>query len=87
MEGTIGYEVHTENSSWLQKIWSSSVIQLDPKTVVLEYRRSFMVDNTNAEMLLEILKHKLAEIVRGIRHKFWCFTALGKKNRSNAVPT
>ncbi|KAL8486425.1 hypothetical protein ACS0TY_023205 [Phlomoides rotata] len=74
--GGTGYSVRKdENSSWTQGKWSTSVVQFDPNTWILEYRRSFLVDNANLLLssAMDFLKFRLRKEFRKMRHEFWAF--------------
>ncbi|XP_076903072.1 uncharacterized protein LOC143558023 [Bidens hawaiensis] len=52
--------VRTANTSWEQEKWSNSVWRLDENTWIVEYKRSFMFDNTRpVSSTMEFLRFKI----------------------------
>lgn len=70
-----------DNSSWTQGKWSASVVQFDPNTWILEYRRSFLVENANMLLssAMEFLKFRLNREFRKMKRDFWLVHAFGNQ--------
>ncbi|WCJ23800.1 C-8 sterol isomerase [Euphorbia peplus] len=76
-DGMIGFTIRKANSSWTQKKWSSSVVQLDPSTLVLEYRRSSISDySCLSSALAELFKHWISRVVTKMKHETLFFSFL-----------
>ncbi|KAG6431080.1 hypothetical protein SASPL_109155 [Salvia splendens] len=74
--GKAGYFVRTANSSWVQDKWSSSVVQFDPNTWLLEYRQSFLLQNARpVSATLKFLKLRLTRDFRKMSQEFWLQSA------------
>ncbi|CAN1310652.1 hypothetical protein LINPERPRIM_LOCUS28159 [Linum perenne] len=70
VDGKIGYEVRRVNSSWVQQQqqWNqASAVQMDPNTWVLEYSRSWMIDNPRVTQLAKTRVWSLWERLRRSR--------------------
>ncbi|KAL6191201.1 hypothetical protein ACLB2K_037592 [Fragaria x ananassa] len=77
-DGKVGYVIRKENSSWVQRNWGASAVQLDPNTWILEYRRSSISDNQRlVSAVLSFLKYKLSRAFGKIMQKFWLPSAFG----------
>ncbi|VFQ65267.1 unnamed protein product [Cuscuta campestris] len=70
--GEMGYSIRSVNSSWTQGRWSSSAVQLDPNTWILEYSEFPIRENTKlVSAFLEFLKFKIAKVLKRLERKFW----------------
>ncbi|KAM3302750.1 hypothetical protein P3S67_013780 [Capsicum chacoense] len=70
--GGIGYSIRKANSSWTQQKWSSSPVQLDSNTWILEYSRSPLTENGKlVSAVLEFLKFWLRREVEKLKQEFW----------------
>ncbi|PHT99743.1 hypothetical protein BC332_29531 [Capsicum chinense] len=70
--GGIGYSIRKANSSWTRQKWSSSPVQLDPNTWILEYSRSPLTENGKlVSAVLEFLKFRLRRKVQKLKQEFW----------------
>ncbi|CAK9154393.1 unnamed protein product [Ilex paraguariensis] len=91
--GEVGYQIRHTNSSWVQGKWSSSVVQLDRSTWILEYRRSSLMENGRLiSAAIEFLKFRMMREVQKMKQEFWLLYALGRQYRdftgeSFRVPT
>ncbi|KAI4317856.1 hypothetical protein L6164_025687 [Bauhinia variegata] len=73
--GSIGYSIRkaNTNTSWVQPKWGASLVQLDPNTWILEYRRSSICDNSRLHSAaLEFLKHKVSRVAARLKVS-WLF--------------
>ncbi|GER39198.1 sigma non-opioid intracellular receptor 1 [Striga asiatica] len=60
------------NSSWTREKWSSSIVQLDPNTWILEYRRSFFLENSRIiPTAINFLKLGLMRKFEKLKQEFW----------------
>ncbi|KAL0323630.1 UNVERIFIED_CONTAM: hypothetical protein Sangu_1982300 [Sesamum angustifolium] len=81
------------NSSWEQGKWTASVVQLDPNTWILEYRRSFLMDNPKLFSAAgEFLKFRLTREIKKMMQEFWLLSVFGSQDfdyteRSISIPT
>ncbi|XP_057771677.1 uncharacterized protein LOC130991456 [Salvia miltiorrhiza] len=74
--GKAGFFVRTANSSWVQEKWSSSVVQFDPNTWILEYRQSFLLENASpVSATLKFLKLRLTRELGKLGQEFWLRSA------------
>lgn len=74
--GKAGYFVRTANSSWVQEKWSSSVLQFDPNTWIIEYRLKFLMENARPISAgLKFLKLRLKRELENLRQEFWLISA------------
>ncbi|XP_019180379.1 PREDICTED: uncharacterized protein LOC109175563 [Ipomoea nil] len=92
--GEFGYSVRGVNSSWTQGRWSSSAVQLDPNTWILEYSESPIKENAKlVSATMEFLKFKLARELEKMKMEFWSLSAFGNSEFSDlraesfSVPT
>ncbi|XP_059649575.1 uncharacterized protein LOC132295357 [Cornus florida] len=77
-EGKVRYSVRRGNSSWAQGRWSASVVQLNPNTWVLEYRRSSIMENSRlVSAALEFVKCRLSREFKKLKQEFWLLSAFG----------
>ncbi|XP_057783428.1 uncharacterized protein LOC131001163 [Salvia miltiorrhiza] len=69
------------NSSWTQEKWSTSVVQLESNTWILEYRRSFIGHNPKlVSAAIEFLRFKLTIQFKKMEREFWLAPAFGGQN-------
>ncbi|KAG6420084.1 hypothetical protein SASPL_116599 [Salvia splendens] len=69
------------NSSWTQKKWSTSVVQLESNTWILEYRRSFIGHNPKlVSAAVEFLRFKLTSQFKKMKREFWLAPAFSSQN-------
>ena len=60
----------------MHRKWGTSVIQLDPNTWIMEYRRSSLLENPRLfSATMELLKYRLTTMVRKMTEEFWLFSA------------
>jgi hypothetical protein len=56
--------------------WGASVVQLNPNTWVLEYRRSSILDNSRLfSAAIEFLKYRISKMAGKVKQEFWLFSA------------
>ncbi|KAA0049354.1 hypothetical protein IC582_012690 [Cucumis melo] len=73
-DGGIGYLVREANTSWVQKRWGASAVQLDPNTWVLEYRQSSLLENSSLNtMAADFFKHWMRIVIRRLKNELWLF--------------
>ncbi|KAI3443235.1 uncharacterized protein J3R85_000160, partial [Psidium guajava] len=74
--GNLGYIIRKVASSWVHGKWSSSVVQLDPGTLILEYKRSSILDDSGfLRKALEFLKFQVTMVIGQTNRRFWYFPA------------
>ncbi|KAJ0245018.1 Uncharacterized protein HA466_0185200 [Hirschfeldia incana] len=57
-EGNFGYSIHEANTTWMKTKWSTSVLQLDPNTWVLEYSLSSVMESSSLlSLTIDLLRH------------------------------
>ncbi|XP_073053822.1 uncharacterized protein [Primulina eburnea] len=79
--GEAKYTIHDGNSSWVHEKWSASVVQFDPNTWILEYRRSFILNNPRlVSVLMEFLKLRMTREFEKMRQVFWVSIAFGSQH-------
>lgn len=90
----MGYIIRKVTSSWVHGKWSASVVQLDPGTLILEYKRSSLLDDSGFLMkALEFLKYQITIVIRRMNQRFWYFPAFEdhpeqiREKYSSKVPT
>ncbi|KAK4425663.1 hypothetical protein Salat_1760300 [Sesamum alatum] len=65
------YRVRETNSSWEQGRWSSCMVQFDPNTWILEYKQSFLLENSRlVSTVLEFLKLRLTGEIDKMKQEF-----------------
>lgn len=65
------YEVRNADSSWVLRKWSASIVQLDPNTIILEYRTSSILENRGIfSAVSELLRHHISVLAEGTKQKF-----------------
>ncbi|KAL3626296.1 hypothetical protein CASFOL_029845 [Castilleja foliolosa] len=72
--GEAYYFIRTSNhnSSWTQGKWDSSVVQLDTNTWILEYKRSFFLENAKfVSTALDFLKLRVMRMFGKLKQDFW----------------
>ncbi|KAG8370220.1 hypothetical protein BUALT_Bualt14G0094400 [Buddleja alternifolia] len=89
--GEAKYIVLKANSSWEQGKWSSSVVQFDPNTWILEYRQSFLVGNPRLfSAAAEFLKFRLTREFEKMKQEFWVIHSFGSQyfdfTRESSIP-
>ncbi|KAJ8768418.1 hypothetical protein K2173_021571 [Erythroxylum novogranatense] len=63
--GKLGYSTRKANSSWVQEKLSASIVQLNPNTWILEYQRSFMLDDLKIiPTIAEIFKFSMSGLMK-----------------------
>ncbi|KAF8106434.1 hypothetical protein N665_0139s0029 [Sinapis alba] len=79
-EGKFSYSMHEANSSWRKTKWSTSVLQLDPNTWVLEYSLSSVMESSSLlSLTIEVLTHVMVQAAKNVnRELFWMFSASRK---------
>ncbi|KAG5375577.1 hypothetical protein IGI04_040173 [Brassica rapa subsp. trilocularis] len=79
-EGKFGYLIHEANTSWRRTKWSTSVLQLDPNTWVLEYRLSSVMESSSLlSMAVDLLTRVMVQAAKDVnREVFWMFSATGR---------
>ncbi|PSS33861.1 Sigma non-opioid intracellular receptor 1 like [Actinidia chinensis var. chinensis] len=71
-DGKVSYSTRKANKSWVHQKWSSSVVQLDQNTWILEYKQARSVENSRmVSAALEFLKFRLLREVRRMKQQFW----------------
>ena len=71
-DGKVSYSTRQANKSWVHQKWSSSVVQLDQNTWILEYKQARSVENSRmVSAALEFLKFRLLREVRRMKQQFW----------------
>ncbi|CAN8295476.1 unnamed protein product [Cochlearia groenlandica] len=85
-EGNFGYSIHEANTSWAKTKWSTSVLQLDPNTWVLEYSKSSVMESSSfLSLTVDLLTHMMFQTAKNInREIFWMFSD-SRKLYSEAV--
>lgn len=79
-DGKLSYSTRNASETWVQQKWSASVVQLDPNTWILEYRRTGAVENSRiVSAVLEFLKFRLSREVKRLKQEFWLFPAFGNQ--------
>ncbi|XP_010475239.1 PREDICTED: uncharacterized protein LOC104754691 [Camelina sativa] len=79
-DGQFSYTTHETNASWGKDKWSTSVLQLDPNTWVLEYSLSSVMDGSSLlSLTMDVLKHMMFQAAKNVnREVFWMFSASGR---------
>ncbi|XP_030470490.2 uncharacterized protein LOC115688718 [Syzygium oleosum] len=90
--GNVGYIIRKVTSSWVHGKWRASVVQLDPGTLILEYKRSSILDDSGFLMkALEFLKYQMTVVIGRMNQRFWYFPAFedhpGQIRAKYKVPT
>ncbi|KAK1592870.1 hypothetical protein Q3G72_031779 [Acer saccharum] len=74
--GKVGFSIRRANTSWVHKKWSSSVMQLDNNTWILEYRQSKILDSSKLlSAALELLNYRISRLARTMNEEHWLFSA------------
>ncbi|XP_019168085.1 PREDICTED: uncharacterized protein LOC109163828 [Ipomoea nil] len=69
--GETSYKIMNVNSSWTQRKWSSSAVQLDPNTWILEYNESPIRENARfVSAVVEFLKFRFTREFEMLKQKF-----------------
>ncbi|CAL9213821.1 unnamed protein product [Arabidopsis halleri] len=79
-EGKFGYTMRETNTSWRKTKWSTSVLQLDSNTWVLEYSKSSVMDDSSSllSLTMDLIKHMVFRAAKNVnREVFWMFSASG----------
>ncbi|CAN7124246.1 uncharacterized protein LOC103848811 isoform X4 [Brassica rapa] len=76
-EGRFGYTVREANISWGKTKWSTSVLQLDHSTWVLEYSLSSVIKHSSLLSLgTDVLAHMMFQAAKNVnRRVLWMFSA------------
>lgn len=86
-EGNFGYSIHEANTSWGKTKWSTSVLQLDPNTWVLEYSLSSVTESSSLlSLTIDLLTRMMVQAAKNVnRELFWMFSASSRKLYSEVV--
>ncbi|KAL8485229.1 hypothetical protein ACS0TY_027505 [Phlomoides rotata] len=80
------YSVHMANSSWELEKWSFSVVQFDPNTWILEYRQSFLLENSKPiSATLMFLKSRLIREFEKFKQEFCRLQSAFLRQHSNII--
>ncbi|XP_044485252.1 uncharacterized protein LOC123210830 [Mangifera indica] len=80
--GDIGFSIRKVNTSWVQKKWGASVMQLDPNTWILEYRQSLILENSRLfSVTMELLKSCILSGIRRMNEKLCLFSSIWNQYR------
>ncbi|KAJ4969033.1 hypothetical protein NE237_015734 [Protea cynaroides] len=83
-EGRPRFSVHKANSSWVQRRWSTSAIQMHSNTWILEYQSSLMLENPRFVLAaLEFLKFRISRTVGEMKQQFWLWPAFFDRHYSS----
>ncbi|VVA90083.1 unnamed protein product [Arabis nemorensis] len=76
-EGKFGYTMREANTSWGKTKWSTSVLQLDPNTWILEYSLSSVMESPNLlSLTIDLLTHMMFQAAKNVnREIFWMFSS------------
>nr|GMD83746.1 uncharacterized protein LOC109163828 [Ipomoea batatas] len=90
--GETSYRIMNVNSSWTQRKWSSSAVQLDPNTWILEYNESPMRENARfVSAVVEFLKFRFTREFEMLKEEFFWLLSPFKSHlrggKSFHVPT
>ncbi|XP_057958147.1 uncharacterized protein LOC131151010 [Malania oleifera] len=70
--GKFGYLIRMANSSWIQRKWSASAVQLDPGTWVLEYQHNSILENSRlCSAAAEFVMFRMARLLGSIKQQLW----------------
>ncbi|XP_044500653.1 uncharacterized protein LOC123221802 [Mangifera indica] len=84
--GQFGFSIRKANTSWVHKKWGSSVIQLEPKTWILEYKQSSILDNSRLlSAALELLRYSISRVIRRTNEELYLFSAFQNQYKSFLV--
>lgn len=88
-EGKFGYSIHEANTSWRKTKWSTSVLQLDPNTWVLEYSLSSVMESSSLlSLTIDVLTHMTVQAAKNVnRELFWMFSAASSRKLYSEVVT
>ncbi|XP_048446197.1 uncharacterized protein LOC103965420 [Pyrus x bretschneideri] len=78
-DGKVGrYVIRKPNTSWVQRSWGASAVQLDPNTWILEYWWSTICDNQRlVSAALALLKNMISRMLGKMQQKFWLLSTFG----------
>ncbi|XP_022961189.1 uncharacterized protein LOC111461498 [Cucurbita moschata] len=74
-DGGIDLVVREANTSLVQKGWGATPVQINPRSSVLEYRLSSLLENSNLNtMAADFFKHWMSKVIRRLKNnKLWLF--------------
>ncbi|KFK42885.1 hypothetical protein AALP_AA1G051400 [Arabis alpina] len=86
-DGKFGYLIREANTSWGEKKWSTSVLQLDPNTWILEYRLSSVMESSSLfSLTIDLLTHMMFKAAKNVnREVFWMFSSASVNLYSESV--
>ncbi|CAA7026528.1 unnamed protein product [Microthlaspi erraticum] len=84
-EGRFGYSIREANNTWRKTKWSTSVLQLDPNTWILEYRESSVTESSSLlSLTVDLLRHMMFQAAKNVnRELLWVFSASGNLYRES----
>lgn len=84
-EGRFGYSIREANASWGKTKWSTSVLQLDPNTWILEYKQSSVTESSSLlSLTIDLLRHMMFKAAKNVsRELLWVFSASGNMYRES----
>lgn len=66
--------VREANTSWVQKRWGASAVQLDPHTWILEYQQSSLLENSSLNvMAADFFQHWISKVIRRLKNELRLF--------------
>ena len=72
--------IRKANSSWTQKKWSASAVQLDPNTLVLEYHHSSLLENSRLfSAAVKLFRFWMCRMVERMKQEFWVLSVFETK--------
>ncbi|XP_010693763.2 uncharacterized protein LOC104906675 isoform X2 [Beta vulgaris subsp. vulgaris] len=71
-EGRMIYVVREANNSWILRKWSASVVQFEPNTWIIEYKRNALLENQSILLVaVEFFKFRTLKIMQRMKQHLW----------------
>ncbi|CAH2038846.1 unnamed protein product [Thlaspi arvense] len=85
-EGKFGYSIREANTSWGKSKWSTSVLQLDPNTWILEYSQSSVTESWSLlSLIIDLLTHMMYQAAKNVKRELFCVVSASGNLYSEAV--
>ncbi|ESQ37074.1 hypothetical protein EUTSA_v10002568mg [Eutrema salsugineum] len=85
-EGRFGYLIREANTSWGKTKWSTSVLQLDPNTWILEYSQSSVTESSTLfSVTIDLLTHMMVQAAKNVNRELFCVFSASRNLYSEAV--
>lgn len=70
------YVVREANTTWILRKWSASVVQFEPSTWIIEYKRNSLLENPSILVAaVEFFKFRILKLMLRMKQQLWLLLA------------